>query len=269
MSTPSFNETDSSTISWQGTVLRADSAMTHRTHTSTGAEVNGVPVPSILRSDPFVTGLMLVCFLLFVGTLKNNRKYILLHMKHLFQQKERASSFDIEPEINHGFVFVLCTITCVLSGICLYGYFLSTETILFLRVPSLLVLSIYIACSLVYLPIKRRAYSIVNWIFFHKDRNETWINTYFCLISSISFLLFPILLLIIYQNINPQTSLYLILSVLIIAKILLLYRCFKNFFNHIYGILHFIAYLCALEVIPLILFWKVINYINNILILNY
>ena len=108
-----------------------------------------------------------------------------------------------------------------------------------------------------------------DWIFFDKERNKYWIQTYFDLVSGASFLLFPVVLLIIYFNLGIQTSKTLIIFLLVFAKILLFYKSIRNFFKHVYGFLHFILYFCALEIIPLILFWKGITYINNILVLKF
>lgn len=110
--------------------------------------------------------------------------------------------------------------------------------------------------------------SVCQLDFFDKERNNYWIQTYFDLVSGISFLLFPVMLLIIYFNLGIQTSKVLIVFLLLFAKILLFYKSIRNFFKHVYGFLHFILYFCALEIIPLILFWKGITYINNILVLK-
>lgn len=52
-------------------------------------------------------------------------------------------------------------------------------------------------------------------------------------------------------------------------KILLFYKCIRNFFNHFHGILHLILYFCTLEIIPLLFLWKGLIYINNIFILKF
>ncbi|MZU51428.1 DUF4271 domain-containing protein, partial [Escherichia coli] len=112
-------------------------------------------------------------------------------------------------------------------------------------------------------------YSFVNWIFFNKTRNIIWLESYFNVVIGAGFLLFPIVLLIVYFDLSPQIAPYFIGFVIIIAKILLFYKCFSNFFNKFYGAFHLILYFCALEILPDFVLWKGIILANNILILNF
>ena len=82
-------------------------------------------------------------------------------------------------------------------------------------------------------------------------------------------LLFPVVLLIVYFDLKPDIAKTLVVIILCFAKILLFYKCIKNFFNHFHGCLHLILYFCTLEIIPDLLLWKGINYISHILILNF
>ena len=109
----------------------------------------------------------------------------------------------------------------------------------------------------------------INWIFFNKTRNIIWLESYFNVVIGAGFLLFPIVLLIVYFDLSPQIAPYSIGFVIIIAKILLFYKCFSNFFNKLYGAFHLILYFCAFEILPDIVLWKGIILANNILVLNF
>lgn len=245
---------------------RLDQALIASVQANPKAGMQGQPLPYQLRSDAFVTGIILICFVLFSYSLKNGKKYVLQRIKALFQYKERFSLFDDATTSSNRYVFTLTIICCVLSGLYIYEYISETDFMLIRSVSNGLMLGIYIGMSLFYISFKWMAYQFVNWIFFDKERNNYWIQTYFDLVSGISFLLFPVMLLIIYFNLGIQTSKVLIVFLLLFAKILLFYKSIRNFFKHVYGFLHFILYFCALEIIPLILFWKGITYINNILV---
>lgn len=106
-------------------------------------------------------------------------------------------------------------------------------------------------------------------VFFNKTKNMIWIESYFNVIIGAGFLLFPIVLLIVYFDLSPQLAPYFIGFVIIIAKILLFYKCFSNFFNKFHGAFHLILYFCALEILPDFVLWKGIILANNILILNF
>lgn len=245
-----------------------DQALIASIQTEQKAGMQGQPLPYQLRSDASVTGIILICFILFSYSLKNGKKYVLQRIKALFQYKERVSLFDEASASSNRYAFTLTLITTTLAGLYIYEYTSETNLMLMRLVTNELLLGIYIGAALLYITVKWAAYEFVNWIFFDKERNKYWIQTYFDLISGASFLLFPVVLLIIYFNLSLQTSKILIAFLLLFAKILLFYKSIRNFFKHVYGFMHFILYFCALEIIPLILFWKGITYINNILVLK-
>ena len=143
------------------------------------------------------------------------------------------------------------------------------NTNLFRTVPHYLLLSIYIGYIVFFFVIKWILYSFVNWIFFNKTRNIIWLESYFNVVIGAGFLLFPIVLLIVYFDLSPQIAPYFIGFVIIIAKILLFYKCFSNFFNKFHGAFHLILYFCALEILPDFVLWKGIILANNILVLNF
>ena len=63
-------------------------------------------------------------------------------------------------------------------------------------------------------------------------------------------------------------SLFFMAFAIILAKILLFWKCFNNFFNKIHGFFHLILYFCALEILPDLILWKGIMISCNKLILN-
>ena len=89
-----------------------------------------------------------------------------------------------------------------------------------------------------------------------RDSNIIWLESYFNVVIGAGFLLFPIVLLIVYFDLSPQIAPYFIGFVIIIAKILLFYKCFSNFFTKFYGAFHLILYFCALEILPDFVLWK-------------
>ncbi len=254
--------------SWQSRTP-SDSAVVLPSRPHTATTLEGEPMPYLLRSDVAITGIFLMCFFLLAVVLGNNRKYIAQRLKNLFIQRERVSLFDETSDAIHGYSVILSTLTCVLAGVGLYRYFLTAEAYLIDRVPHFLLLAVYVICVIVFVLLKWGFYNFINWIFFDREQKESWSKTLFDLTGGACFLLFPVLLLSVYLNLNFQISNYFMLFVLLVSELVLFYKCIRNFFSQIHGFLHFIMYFCALEVVPLILFWEAINGINSILILNY
>ena len=247
-----------------------DAALTHKVcHTVKEDGMRGLPLPYQLRSDWMVTSVLFLCFVLASYVLAHGKKHLEQQFKSFTLSKERASLFDDTTAADVRYTLVLILQTCILSGFCVYDYFSDHDLILFRTVPHYLLLSIYMGYIVLFFVIKWLLYSFVNWTFFNKVRTVIWLESYFNVVIGAGFLLFPIVLLIVYFDLSPQIAPYFIGFVIIIAKTLLFYKCFSNFFNKIYGILHLILYFCAIEILPDLVLWKGIILANNILILNF
>ena len=109
--------------------------------------------------------------------------------------------------------------------------------------------------TIVYFLFKICIYTIVNIIFFSSKKNVQWIKTIFFITSIEGIMLSPIVLLHSYFNMTMHYVIVSIITVLIIVKILTIYRCFIIFFMRNVVKLQIILYLCTLEIIPLLAFW--------------
>lgn len=249
---------------------RIDVALTHPVcYTETGDGLSGILMPYQMRSDWLVTSILFLCFILVSFVLSRDMKHLRQQLKNFISNKERASLFDDRTATDMRHTLILVFQACILLGFCVYKYFTNTDVLLFKVVPHYLLLGIYIGFILLFFIFKWVIYSFVNWIFFDKAKNIMWMESYFSIVITVGILLFPIILLIVYFDIISQFAPYFICSVIIIAKILLLYKCVNNFFNKIYGAFHLILYFYALEILPELILWRGISVANNVLILNF
>lgn len=231
--------------------------------------MNGEPIPYMLRADWFVTCIVLLCFFLGTFVLKDGKKYLLFRIKKLFQRTRQNNQTEIITSSYFHHSIILTGITCILCGLCLYDYSVDQSPSLFNHLPHGLLLGTYILLIVCYILLKYGLYSFINWIFFDKDQNQLWTETYFDVVILGGLLLFPLVLLIIYFDLNFATTKVFILFILIFAKILLFYKCIRNFFKQIHGILHLILYFCALEITPTLLLWEGVDYTNHFLFLKF
>lgn len=235
-----------------------------QSHTSKGEDgMNGIPLPYQLRSDWVVTGILFLCFILASYVLAHGKRHLKQQFKNFASSKERGSLFDegTAPDVHYTLALILQT--CILLGFCCYDYFSDHSPHLFSMVSHALLLGTYIGSIVFFFVIKWLLFGFVNWIFFNKIKSLIWQRAYFNIVIGAGFLLFPIVLLIVYFDLSPQIAPYFVGFVIIIAKILLLYKCFSNFFNKIYGSFHLILYFCALEILPDFVLWKGIILANN------
>ena len=239
----------------------------HKSSTQEG--MVGELLPYQLRSDWMVTSLLFICFVLVCYVLMKASKYLQGQFSFFFSNKDRNGLFDNHTSSDIRYRLILISQTCLLSGFCLYDYFSESNSYLFSLVPHALLLVLFISQIALFLFLKYVSYYFVNWIFFSEIKKKIWLSSFACVIIWCGFLLFPIVLLIVYFDLNPQISAILLMIVMILGKILLFYKCFSNFFNKMYGIFHLILYFCALEVAPDLILWKCILLANNSLVLNF
>lgn len=228
--------------------------------------MTGEPLPYLLRSDGMITTILFLCLFMAVYTLSHGRKYLTYQLKNIVSNRERGSLFDDATSNDVRYTFLLIFHSCILWGICIYNYFANTTPELFHFFPHYQLLAIFIGSMVIFLFMKYLAYSFVNWIFFNKNQNTSWMTAYYNIAIWSGFLLLPVMLLIVYFDISFQSSLYLVGFVMLFTKITLFVKCFSNFFNNFYGSFHLILYLCTLEILPDILLWKSIVTANKLFI---
>ena len=228
----------------------------------------GEPLPYLIQSDGRITTLMFLCILIVSFAFSREKKYLLQQAKSLFINRERSSMFDEANIIDIRYFILLITHTCIILGFCLYDYFAERNPILFEKIPHMFLLGGFIALMPIYLFFKWTLYGTVNWTFFQKVKNSAWTTSFFNLFIWLGILLLPLVLLVVYLDISSPTNLYLIGSVVIIAKISLFWKSFSNFFEKIHGAFHLILYFCALEILPDLIIWKGIELVSNNLTLN-
>jgi len=226
-------------------------------------------IPYSLKSDDLVSGIILVCFFLLAYIFSDSRKYLWQQAKNFILHKERTPLFGASTSISEYFSLLIILQTSLLISIVFWGYFSSKCPNFVQEIPSYLPIGIYAIVFLIYIFLKRTLYSFLGWVFFDKGGTSLWQQSYFTLVYSFGFVLFPYVLLLVYFDFDIKIMLAFGLVILIIAKILMLYKWLKFFFNNIYGLSLLILYFCALEIIPCFMYYKVLVNINSLLLIKF
>lgn len=224
------------------------------------------PIPYLLKYDDSIAIIILLCFFSLAFVLADSKKYLMQQGTSFILHKDRMNLFGASPVFNIYLSSVLILQTCFLGGIVFFSYFNYKCPILIQDSNPYVVIGVYVLVSLLYILLKRVLYVFAGWIFFDKSSVSSWLDSYFTLIYYLGFALFPYVLLLVYFDLNIEIMLSLGLVILIMTKILMLYKWLKFFFNNIYGLSLLILYFCALEIMPCLLFYRVLMDINKILL---
>ena len=204
--------------------------------------MKGEPMPYLLRSDWFITGILFLCIIVISYIASQGKKHLQQQLKSIFTTRERANLFDDATGSDIRYTFALIINTCIMLGICTYHYVINSTPQLLSSENSSFLLGFFIFLSILYMIIKWSIYKTINWIFFEKARNLSWMVSYFNVIVWLGLILLPVILLTVYFDLTASNSFLFMAIVIISAKILLFWKCFHNFFGKIHGILHLIMY---------------------------
>lgn len=231
--------------------------------------IAGDPVPYTVRGDNVITSVLLICFIFGLFAYAHTKNFLINQAKNFFYHPNFEQEDLSETAGEARFQIFLVFLTCLMIGM-LYFFYNDNymhETIT-LSSPYQ-VLAIYVGCVIAYYILKIALYGIVNYAFFDSKKNRQWFNSYFFIAALEGVIIFPIVLLRVYFNLSIENTVTLSIIVLIIAKILLFYKCYAIFFRKISYFLQIILYFCALELMPLFALWGILVSTDNYLKINY
>ena len=111
-------------------------------------------------------------------------------------------------------------------------------------------------------------YRMVNLTFFSPERNKQWDDHLLVSILATGALLLPLTLLVVYFDLPFRETLITYVLLMAIVKMLLFYKAYRIFFSTLIGNVHLILYFCALEVVPILIFWMTLLASNRFLMAN-
>ena len=229
---------------------------------------SGDPVPYTFQNDSFVTGILIVCFLLITFTLSRISEFLIKQTKQFFStQKTEQTLTETGSEIKFQFLFLF--ITCLLYALLYFFYTTHFKAFTFIFSSEYVLLGIYGLTILGYMLIRMFIYTIVNNIFFDNKKNLQFMGSLLLITSLEGVALFPLVLLLAYFQFSLQNAIYYTATIVILAKILTFYKSYTIFFKQKDGFLQIILYFCALEMIPLMMLWSGLLVITENLKINF
>ena len=212
--------------------------------------VAGDPVPYSIASDNVITMLLLGCFVLAMLAFAKSQRFILRQIKGFFRPPVSENMTAItETSGEFRFQFFLVLQSCLLMALVYFFHVQISVTDTFV-IDQYQVIGVYAAIILGYVLAKGAAFWLTGWVFFDRRRNEFWMKSFLFLLAMEGVCLFPIVMLQAYFEMPVQTTLVSTAVVLILFKLLALYKSYIIFFRHSGNSLQIFLYFCTLEAIP-------------------
>lgn len=217
--------------------------------------------PFRFRNDAWSGFVLLLCLLLTAG--------LLVRLRKKFKETVQGVLFPIPGKKEEPLVDDPLRLTTRILAIALLSISAAVVTFtytqadvgfyLFRETPYLL-FAAFLLLWIVYFVAKQLMVNFVNWVFFRQEKIFTFgrVYTFFYVVEAM--LIFVLSLAVAYLPFRSDEVLILTISVVLIVKILYLFKTFSIFFPKWYGSLHLIVYFCTLEMMPLVILWHILPY---------
>lgn len=226
----------------------------------------GDPVPYTIRGDNMITALLILGFAISFVAFSKAHAFIVRQLKNLFRVQRSGVTVMGETTNEFRLQLFLTAQTCLMLSLVVFFYAREYYSDTFLVSSQYQLIAIFFGVFAAYVVVRLLLYAIVNWVFFEKKESEQWMKTLFFLTSMEGTLMFPMVVSQAYFHISLHNTIYYVIGVILLSRLLSLYKCFLIFFRHKRLYIQIILYFCALEIIPLLALGgalKVfINYLN-------
>jgi hypothetical protein len=213
----------------------------------------GTPHPSVPATESWVFIAILALFFLLVYAVSGSGSLIPETAKNFFQVKERSSIFS-KATVNDFKIrlFIIFFSIGVISLFVFYQLHNPESPFRFLQ------FCIVLAITFLFFGLKVLIFDLLGYVFFDTSSLKMGKEAYFNIVSFLGVTLFPLLIIQIYIPYNLNNIIEITcLIVCILGFILIIFKLFQIFFHKIVASFYILLYLCTLEILPLIVIYKV------------
>jgi hypothetical protein len=129
-------------------------------------------------------------------------------------------------------------------------------------------IAVFFGLVVLFYLLKQCLYSIYGYVFNESDKCKLWSRNYRTLFYIWGVLLYLPVLWIIYDSEHLKTILFLFAFSCILYRFAVFHITFRIFYTKKTGMLYFSSYLCAQEIVPLLLLYESLNYLYNVIETN-
>jgi len=229
----------------------------------------GDPVPYSVRGDDVITSLLLVFFVLAVIAYSHVRGFFTRQAKNFFSKPREGATTMTETGTEARFQVYIVFLTSLMLSTLYYFYSLHYKGDAYVLSSQYYLILIFWAIFLLYFLVKMGLYTLVNKVFFDGKRNLQWIKSLLFVIALEGIISFPAIVMGPYFDMSiGKVEIYFSI-VLILVKLMTFYKAYIIFFRQNVVGLQIILYLCALEIVPLMVLWGVLDITANSLKINF
>ena len=218
--------------------------------------VSGDLLPFSMTTDDYVGSALLMMLAISALLLARSSHFLLISAKAFFSTRKRENLFNDISDARMQGKFFFALVVCASLSILTYDYQQSFYSLSVQEVSPYLVLGVNFSIFSVGYLLRTVLYAFVNTVFFDKESNDNWMESYHLLTVVSGILFLPLALLVVFYELDFSNWQILFLFLASIVEIFLIFKTYHIFFEGALGFLHLILYLCTLEFLPLLTLWK-------------
>lgn len=193
-------------------------------------------------------------------------KYIENFFHYMFSTRRRENLFEDHTVNETSILAALITNTCIIEGFLVY------MAVLLLRpdlAPSLqnntfLHIGSFCAMAVGFYGVQWMVYKVLGYTFIDKEGTKLWLDGFKSSQSFLGLLLLPVLILLMVFTSYGKMLLIVAALLYLVTRLIFIYKGFRIFNSNLSSCLYFILYLCAIEIVPLVILIGVTNWICGI-----
>lgn len=197
-------------------------------------------------------GLLLLSSFLVITSYRTGYKYIENLFHYMFSVKRRESLFDDHTVSETRIMFVMLFNTWVMEGLLLYYAVGNVRPALVAHLQSSVFLHVamFTAVAAAFHFLQVLAYRVLGWVFAEPVETRLWLSGFNSTQATLGLLLFPVVVVTLVAPSTAKTTLILALSLYFLARLVFIYKGFRIFFGEFRSSIHFLLYLCSVEIVP-------------------
>lgn len=212
----------------------------------------GIQHPSLPISENWVFVILVALFSILVLSIILSPSWLSSSIKVFFHSSDRRTY--LEDKASSSLISRLLLLLLSSGVFSLYIYTVNLNLYPSFKIYEFLN---YLGLTLSFLILKFLIFRFLGFVFLQKSTLTNALNSYFNIIIYLGILIFPLLILKIYTNLNLVIYIDTISMIIAIAaSIIMIIKLIQIFFHKSIASFYILLYLCTLEILPLILLFQ-------------
>lgn len=215
--------------------------------------------------DSGVLCLVLGIFLLLAYNSRHYSTFLKHFASDLFSVRRRDDTFSVRTFSETGMQASIVLLASIGEGIIINAALIMSGVTI---ISSFFQILIFSVIALMYYIWELAAYRTVGFVFTDKFTSKQWIKGFN---ASQALLGIAIILPALFVLFNPDASHIVVpiaVFVYLITRLIFIFKGFRLFYDNFGSLLYFILYLCTLEIVPIVVIYRIVLFLINTQPLN-